>query len=321
LQKAPTTAIITILAALIILSIWIAVSFFSSSKKKNYMTEYNEVVETLSKVDSLMIGYHETGHISITLDKPSVMHIDADNRLFVASGTNIYELESSGIVKRTIPVESVVTSLVTGDDGRIYCTGEQQIVVIDTQGIKKTVWKIGKENTYLTSIAVDGEHIFTADAGVKTVWHLDTSGKVIGRIADRDSVRGVDGLIIPSPYLDLAIGQGGSVWVANTGRHRVENYRYNGDLVSFGGEAGTFLQGFCGCCNPAYFALLPDGRFVTSEKGILRVKVYDQAGNFESVVAASFKGESPVNIAVDSHGTIFVLDKHEKAIRQFKKNS
>ncbi len=320
MKNKPIIIVIALLAVQITLSVWLALKFVHSDKK-NYMTEYNEMVETLSKVDSLMIGYHESGRIAITLDNPAAMHIDADNRLFVASGTTIHELDSSGIVKRTFPVESEVTSLVTGDDGRIYCTGEQQIVLIDTQGIKKTVWKIGKDNTYLTSIAVDGEYIFTADAGVKTVWHLDKNGNVIDRIADRDTVRGVDGLIIPSPYLDLAIGQGGSLWVANTGRHRVENYRYNGDLVSYWGEAGTFLQGFCGCCNPAYFALLPDGRFVTSEKGILRVKVYDQAGNFESVVAASFKGESPVNIAVDSYGTIFVLDKHEKAIRQFKKNS
>jgi DNA-binding beta-propeller fold protein YncE len=321
LKKAPLTAVLTLLGALIILAIWITVSFFSSGTKKNYMTEYNEMVGTLSMVDSLMIGYHETGRINITLDTPTAIHIDADNRLFIASGTNICELDSSGLVTRTIPVESMITSLVTGDDGRIYSTGKQQIVVIDTQGTKRTVWKIGEENTYLTSIAVDGEHIFTADAGMKTLWHLDKNGKVIGRIADRDSVRGIDGLIIPSPYIDLAIGQGGSVWVANTGRHRIENYRHNGDLVSYWGEAGTFLQGFCGCCNPAFFALLPDGRFVTSEKGILRVKVYDQAGNFESVVAASFKGESPVNIAVDSYGTIFILDNYEKAIRQFKKNN
>jgi hypothetical protein len=321
LKKAPITAVITLLAALIILSVWIVVSFFPSGTKKNYMTDYNAIVETLSMVDSLMIGYHETGRTKIAVDTPTAMHIDAENRLFVASGKSLYQLDLTGLIVRTIPVESSVTSFVTDDAGNFYCAGEDQIVVIDSVGIKKNVWKIGEGKSLLTSIVIDGDHIFAGDAGMKTVWHLNTQGKVIGRIAERDSIRGIDGLIIPSAYLDLAIGQGGSLWVANTGRHRVENYRYNGDLISFWGDAGNGLKEFCGCCNPAYMVILPDGRFVTSEKGILRVKVYDQAGNFESVVAASFKGDSPLNIAVDSYGTIFVLDKNEKAIRQFKKNS
>jgi hypothetical protein len=321
LKNKPIIVVITLLATQIILSVWLALSFFHSDKRKNYMTGYNETVETLSKVDSLMIGYHETGRISVKLDNPTAMHIDAENRLFVASGKNIYELDTSGLAVRTIPVESEVTSFVTDDTGKFYCAGEKQVVVSDSSGVKRTVWNIGQENTLLTSIVVNGDHIFAADAGMKTVWHLNKQGKVIGRIADRDTVRGIDGLIIPSAYLDLAIGQDGSLWVANTGRHRLENYRQNGDLISYWGEAGAAIQNFCGCCNPAYFALLPDGRFVTSEKGILRVKVYNQAGKFESVVAASFKGESAVNIAVDSYGTIFILDRHEKAIRQFKKNS
>lgn len=321
MKKAPVTAVITLLAALIILSVWIVVSFFPSGNKKNYMTDYNEIVETLSKVDSLMIGYSETGRTKIAVDTPTAMHIDAQNRLFIASGKNVYQLDSTGLIVRTIPVESAIESFVTDDAGTFYCAGEDKIVVIDSSGAKMAVWSIGDRHSVLVSIAVDDDHIFTGDAGLKTVWHLNAQGNVIGRIADKDSIRGVDGLIIPSACLDLAIGQGGSLWVVNSGRHRVENYRFNGDLISFWGDAGNGLKEFCGCCNPAHMVILPDGRFVTSEKGILRVKVYDQAGNFESVVAASFKGETSPEIAVDSYGTIFVLDTYEKAIRQFEKKN
>lgn len=321
MKKAPITAGITLLVALIILSVWIVVSFVPSGNKKNYMTNYNAIVETLSKVDSLMIGYSETVRTKIAVDTPSAIHIDAENRTFIAAGKNVYQLDSTGFIVRTIPVESVIESFVTDEAGNFYCAGDDRIVVLDSSGAKKAVWNIGDGHSVLVSIAVDGEHIFTGDAGVKTVWHLNAKGEVIGRIADKDSVRRIDGLVTPSAFLDLAIGQGGSLWVANTGRHRVENYRYNGDLISFWGDAGNGLKEFCGCCNPAHMAVLPDGRFVTSEKGILRVKVYDQAGNFESVVAASFMGETSPEIAVDSYGTIFVLDTYEKAIRQFKKKN
>ncbi|MBM3243119.1 hypothetical protein FJZ31_43220, partial [Candidatus Poribacteria bacterium] len=44
------------------------------------------------------------------------------------------------------------------------------------------------------------------------------------------------------------------------------------------------IDGFCGCCNPVNFAMLPDGRFVTCEKGLPRVKIYDADGTFSGVV-------------------------------------
>ena len=36
------------------------------------------------------------------------------------------------------------------------------------------------------------------------------------------------------------------------------------------------MADFFGCCNPAQLAVLPDGRFVTAEKGIPRVKIYSR---------------------------------------------
>ena len=70
------------------------------------------------------------------------------------------------------------------------------------------------------------------------------------------------------------------------------------------------------------FAILPDSRFVTCEKGIPRVKVYSADGVFESVVAgAELFAQSEVviapDVAVDSRGRIMVLDQVGKAVRIF----
>jgi hypothetical protein len=80
-------------------------------------------------------------------------------------------------------------------------------------------------------------------------------------------------------------------------------------------------EGFSGCCNPAYFTFLPDGRFVTSEKGLVRIKTYKPSGEFEGVVAAPAKfkddGEAP-DVAADSQGNIYALDFDKKMIRVFE---
>jgi hypothetical protein len=80
-------------------------------------------------------------------------------------------------------------------------------------------------------------------------------------------------------------------------------------------------EGFSGCCNPAHFTFLPDGRFVTSEKGLVRIKTYKPSGEFEGVVAAPVKfkdeGRAP-DIATDSKGNIYALDFDKKMIRVFE---
>ena len=83
------------------------------------------------------------------------------------------------------------------------------------------------------------------------------------------------------------------------------------------------IEGFCGCCNPSHFTILNDGKFVTSEKGIARVKVYNRLGILESVVAGSdqfIEGTVGLDLAVDSENRIYVLDPVKKMVRIFEKN-
>jgi hypothetical protein len=120
----------------------------------------------------------------------------------------------------------------------------------------------------------------------------------------------------------VAIDPDGFLWVANTGRHSLENYTEEGDLRSSWGEFSMEIEGFCGCCNPSHFVILDDGSFVTSEKGIARVKVYNRLGNVVSVVAGPdqfAEGTVGLDLAKDSSQRIYVLDPQKKAVRIFAK--
>jgi hypothetical protein len=122
----------------------------------------------------------------------------------------------------------------------------------------------------------------------------------------------------------VKVGGDGLLRVNNSGRHRIEVYTVEGDLELFWGKPSAAIEGFCGCCNPVGLALLPDGRYITCEKGLPRVKRYSAEGNFEGVVAGpeSFPENAQagkardsedgtmggLDAAVDARGLVYVLD-------------
>jgi hypothetical protein len=181
-------------------------------------------------------------------------------------------------------------------------------------------WKSCGDNAIITSIAVNGNDVYIADAGNKIVYHYNTAGNLLSTIGQKDPEKGIPGFVIPSPYFDLGIGRNGELWVVNPGRHSFEQYNPEGELISSWGKASMTVEGFCGCCNPSNFAILSDGSFVTSEKGIERIKIYKPTGDFSCLVAGSgafVEGTKGLDLAVDSKGRILVLDPEKNQIRIF----
>ncbi len=68
------------------------------------------------------------------------------------------------------------------------------------------------------------------------------------------------------------------------------------------GTRGAGLGDFFGCCNPAHLAIMPDGRFITSEKGVPRVKVYSDTGEFQQAVAGPSELGVSASALVDARG-------------------
>ncbi len=93
------------------------------------------------------------------------------------------------------------------------------------------------------------------------------------------------------------------------------------------------VDAFCGCCNPVFFDLMPNGDFVTSEKGLVRIHRYRQDGTFVGVVAGpeqlwdgvgpetklASKGKmgDPFDIAIGAGEKVFALDPHRRSVRVF----
>jgi len=205
------------------------------------------------------------------------------------------------------------------------------VEVYDDQGKQLASWESLGDDAVLTSIAVSKNDVFVADAGNRIVLRYDTTGKLMNRIGGKDKERNIPGFVIPSPYFDLAVGRDGLLRAVNPGLHRIEAYTFDGDLEFFWGKFSSGVEGFCGCCNPINFAILEDDSFVTCEKGLARVKIYDPEGAFVGAVAGPEQlgvtahicatptqcQSGGFDVAVDAQGRIFILDTINNVMKIF----
>ncbi len=273
------------------------------------------------QTDPKLLQYRQGAQFRHERPSPRCIAITPDQRLLIGAGKYLTELELDGTRVSEIALADEVRCAGVGPDGSIFVGLRQHIEVFDRKGQRRGAWDSPGAKAYFTGIAAGEADVFVADAGNRVVLRYDRSGRLKGRIGEKNNARNIPGLIVPSPFFDVEIARDGLLRVANPGRHRVEVYTFDGDLELAWGAPGWAIQNFCGCCNPINLALLPDGRVVTFEKGVPRVKVYTAEGVFQSVVAGaeSFAANAKVcgpndctlgGLAgvADAKGRIYILD-------------
>ncbi len=234
---------------------------------------------------------------------PRRITIDRQDRLYLAAGRDVVIMDPQGVRLTEIACEAPVRCVAADADG-CYLGFKEHIEFYDVKGRRAGLWEPIAGRPFLTGLAVGENDLFAADAGNRVILRYDRSGKLLGRIGERNLRRNIPGLVVPSACLDVEIAADGLLRVNNPGRHRIETYTVDGELELAWGRASMAIDGFCGCCNPVNLELMPDGRCVTFEKGLPRVKVYHPTGDLEAVVAGpdQFTDSGSVSPAVDSEG-------------------
>jgi hypothetical protein len=318
-ERILTIAVITVSVAGILYFGYRAIRANSIRNQENPF-EYD--IESYKKTDADLVHYIEVGRIPIELQTVSGVSVGPDDRVYVSGDNSILIFNRDGTPHSAISMVDSAYCLSVDKNHDLYLGMDDHVEVYDQRGKRKASWESLAEEAIITSIAVSKESVFVADAGNHIVWKFDKSGNRLKRIGEKNEARDIPGFIIPSPFFDVAIDPDGFLWVANTGRHSLENYTQDGDFRTSWGEFSMEIDGFCGCCNPSHFVILEDGSFVTSEKGIARVKVYNRIGNLVSVVAPPdqfIEGTVGLDLAVDSSQRIYVLDPMQKLVRIFDK--
>lgn len=325
--------VVVILA--IVIAIFAVARLDTTGKKGSGLgDEFVYDINDLAEIDPNLILYEQVNSaIATGFTSARGMAVASQGAIYVAGDTAIRMFSDRGNLLAEIELTDTPRCVTVADDGTIYVGMKDHVEVYDGQGKRLASWQSPGRDAVLTSIAVSKRDIFVADAADRVVLRYDSTGKPINRIGDRNPERNIPGFVIPSPYFDVAVASDGLLRVTNPGRHRIEAYTFDGDLELWWGEFSSTLEGFCGCCNPVSFAMLEDDSFVTCEKGLTRVKIYDPDGTFVGVVAGpeqliedgiarvcTLPAECQAggfDVAVDSRGRIFVLDTIKNVVKIF----
>ncbi|MDR3111059.1 MAG: hypothetical protein LBU65_15425 [Planctomycetaceae bacterium] len=176
---------------------------------------------------------------------------------------------------------------------------------------QQNVWQFDDGNRlYLTSIAISDDAAYIADAGKRMIFKCNQSGRITKQFgaapppttlhqtssqqtsytASETAPPLFAGFAEVSPmFLSVTFSaKDNVVYVTNPGRCRVETFDADGTWKAelSWGDASSNFTGFCGTSNPVGLATLADGRVVTVERAINRVKVYETNGRIATVVAS-----------------------------------
>lgn len=309
------SAIILLLAAV---AMMVKDFFFSKPDNTNpYEFELNSV----RKGDTASAAYTETSQFKTTLEEIHGLATDAQGKIYVSGKDGVETFIPSGNQDKNFKIGGTAQCIAVAENGNLYLGMLEHVEIWNTEGKQVSKWNSCGVDAFITSIAIKGNDVFVADAGQKVVYHYDTKGLLINKIGLKDPTTGVPGFIIPSPYFDLGLSSDGNLWVVNPGRHSFEKYAFDGTLLTSWNKASMAMEGFCGCCNPSNFAFLRDSLFVTSEKGIERVKIYNSDGSFLCLVATPDQfeaGTKGLDLSVDNQNRILVLDPVKKQVRIFE---
>ena len=146
-------------------------------------------------------------------------------------------------------------------------------------------------------MVLTSDSLFAADTGKLCIYRFNANGE-LELMFRHDSVHfflepkgtfygSLPGFVVYASPITMTFSPAdGLLYIANPGRHRVDVFTQDGlyqPELGWGEPSGS-LSGFVGCCNPIGLAALDDGRILTVEKAISRIKIFRE-GKLDCVVA------------------------------------
>jgi hypothetical protein len=304
----------------------------TGEKGSGLSAEYQYDISEYAKIPSELIVYQQVGSAISTGLKAS-RSIAYKDGIYVSGDMKVVKIDGAGKIEKEIALESAPTCLTVDEEGVVIVGSNDTIIIYDKTGTKRTQFVVPQKNAILSSIILNEGLLLCADAANGLIYRYDLQGDLVNIIGEKDPQKeDHTGFVIPSPYFDIAMASDGLLRVVDPGRHVIT---LDGHREWTWGKASPKVDGFSGCCNPVNMAILRDGSFVTAEKGLVRVKVYDAEGQFVGVVAGpdQLEWQGPLqvcdtpeqcqsrgfDVAGDETGRIYVLDTVKNVVRIFEK--
>lgn len=307
------------LLIVVVIAVVVVADYLSTRVDKRPANPFAYSVEEYETVDESLIAYRETRQIR-TGDHEMLAMAYRNGRIFVLTDEYLQVITPLGQEISRTRVDPGGRFIAVAANGTVLLGYEDHLVALQNEEEVFRSAPTGEEAMF-TALAISEDIIFVADAGNRQVIAYSHELEQTGSFKGESGVSALHGFILPSLHFDLAVNGENELWVVNPGLHSIQNYTPGGRLRGHWSKSSFGQDGFSGCCNPYFIAFLSDGRIVTSEKGLVRIKIHRESGEFESYVAAPEKfgtGIKAPALAVDEYDHILALDFDKNMIRYFE---
>lgn len=274
-----------------------------------------------------LLLYREVRAVPTDIEEMRDFAVGPEGNWYVAGDRAVRVLDPNGRVLSELAVPGAPRCIDVSRDGRTIALGVgAKVMLLNRDGTVRADWPEIREDGVVCGIDLDEDSnsIYAAEYVARRVYRYDLTGKRVAVLGSKEA--GYSGLKAPSANISVIVGRD-LVWINNPGQLRMEAHSPRGEFQHAWGHAlakdKTDIRAFPGCCNPVDFAILPDERFVTVEKGknFETVKVFQKEGILDAVVATpdDFQpGTRPLAVDVAASGQLLVMDPAQKTIRVFE---
>jgi sugar lactone lactonase YvrE len=245
--------------------------------------------------------------------------VGTGDRIYALGDGEVRIFEPDGTFLRGYKVVPDATCLAAGTAGRVFVGTPGRVEFYDSEGRHTGGFAAGGKDkpAAVTKIEIFGAEVLVADAAARIIRRYDMKGVPQGLIGTANKT---GSFMLPNKWLDFDVDAKGVVHATDTGRHQVSAWALDGTRLSAFGKFGmAHPEDFVGCCNPVNLALAPDGKVVTGEKMVARVKVYAPEGKLLAVIGPENFDPKCIHIhlAVDSKGRILTADPVRREVQIF----
>jgi len=164
--------------------------------------------------------------------------------------------------------------------------------------------------------------VYIADTGNHRIQKFTQAGQfvaVIGGYSAAEEETGVPGGF-REPW-DVAVAPDGTIYVADTWNHRIQQLDGEGNLIAAWGEYGPPEMPGITFYGPRGLALAPDGRLYVTDTGNKRVMVFEPGGQlaFKWGKGGVLPGylDEPVGIAIGPDEAVYIADTWNRRVQVF----
>jgi hypothetical protein len=268
--------------------------------------------------------------LDVEFSQPSVLQVRLQHSLsgiavgladeiFVLGDGEVRIFDSSGQNVRKWKAINGASCIAVGEDLRVYLGAAGRVEIFDIEGHHRGGFGAGEPGkpAEITALKVLPNEILIADAAGKYIRRYSHDGKSLGKIGNRTKT---GGFMLPNRSLDIDVDSKGTVIATDPGRHRVSFWLLDGTPVRHFGKFGLLNQeDFVGCCNPVNIALTGDGKIVTAEKVVPRIKVFSPVGKLLALIGPEYFDPkcTHIHLAIDSKGRILAADPVRLEVKIF----